>query len=61
MGDKVELGYSVGAEQIDASVAVAHNTQYCIAEKAVRIVLLSFIGLYVFPVVAVQPFARANP
>lgn len=40
MGDKVELGYSVGAEQIDASVAVAHNTQYCIAEKAVRIVLL---------------------
>lgn len=55
------MGYSVVAEQINMSVLVAGDACDGIAEKAVRVVFLQFVGLYIRSVVSVQSFAGTDP
>ena len=61
LGGEIELGYSFRTEQVDFSVTVAGHAQHGVAEKAVRVVLLQLVSLYVFSVITVQAFSGSNP
>ena len=58
---EVQLGHSIIAQQIYFPVLVTGNCIDAIAEKAVWIVLLQLVGLYVCTVIPVQPFTGTNP
>ena len=48
-------------EQVDFSVLVACHTEHGVTEKAVGIVFVQFVSLYIVSIVTVQTFARSNP
>jgi len=61
LGSQVELGNTFGTEQVDFSVLVACHTEHGVTEKAVGIVFVQFVSLYIVSIVTVQTFARSNP
>lgn len=61
LGSQVELGNTFGTEQIDFSVLVACHAEHGVTEKAVGIVFVQFVSLYIVSIVTVQTFARSNP
>ena len=61
LGSQVELGNPFGTEQVDFPVLVACHAEHGVAEKAVGIVFVQFVSLYIVSIVTVQTFARTNP
>ena len=61
LGSQIELGNTFGTEQVDFSVLVACHAEHGVTEKAVGIVFVQFVSLYIVSIVTVQTFARSNP